>query len=75
MMATMAPKKVLVKYLSVNISIPNFSSQACQTAEIWIIFLVTIFATRKAGAQLSNILSCWKDQHGHLDNMNIKIHP
>ena len=33
------------------------------------------FATRKAVAPLSNILSCWADQYGSIDTSNINICP
>ena len=37
--------------------------------------LVPIFATRKVGAPLSNILSCWEDQYSSIDNSNTNIRP
>ena len=53
----------------------NFSFVALQTADIWIDLLVQIFATRKAVVPLSNILSCWADQYGHLvsESLQAKI--
>ena len=37
-------------------------------------FIVQIFATRKAVAPLSNILSCWADQYGSIDTSNPNTH-
>ena len=67
---------MLVIYLGIISQIPNFSSEALQTAEILIILLVTFFATREAVAPLSKYpvmlgRSTWLFRHPELQNPSI----
>ena len=67
---------MLVLYLGVISQIPNFSSEALQTAEIWINLLVQFFATREAVAPLSKYTvmlgrPTWSFRHPEQQNISI----
>ena len=67
---------MLVLYLGVISQIPNFSSEALQTAEIWINLLVQFFATGEAVAPLSKYpvmlrRSTWSFRHPEHQNPSI----
>ena len=53
----------------------EFQLSSSSKSQIWINILGQIFATRKAGVPISNILLCWPDQYGSIDTSNTHIRP